>query len=230
MRKITRKSLIFLVVFIFLGLIALRIPFSNIVGAKQSFTLLDYIGPTTGLFLGPLFGAVSIFLVKFINTLLGGQNLDLISVLRFLPMMMAAIYLGSRSKKNIIVPLVCIILFIAHPQGRIAWYYSLYWLIPIFAVFRKKRLILNALGSTFTAHAVGSVIFLYTLNLPAGVWTSLIPMVAVERGLFALGIWVSYPLFNTLLKKLVWRYNLPALRWLINPHYVYSKKFIRQYA
>lgn len=230
MKKLNKQSIIFLIIFTFFGLLALRIPFSGIVGSSQSFTLFDYMGPTTGLFLGPFFGAISIFFVKLFNTLLGGQNLDLISILRFLPMMMAAVYLGSKTKKNIIIPLLCIILFIAHPQGRIAWYYSLYWLIPIIAVFKKDRLIFNALGATFTAHAVGSIIFLYAFNLPAAVWISLIPIVAIERGLFTLGIWVSYPVFNTILEKLDARFHLPVLKRLTNPNYVYSKKFFRQYA
>ncbi|MFH1366658.1 MAG: hypothetical protein ABIH38_01560 [Patescibacteria group bacterium] len=230
MKKLNKHSVIFLIIFIGLGLVFLRIPFSGIVGSSQSFTLFDYIGPTTGLFLGPLFGALSIFLVKIFNTLLGGQSLDFISILRFLPMMLAAVYLGTKTKKNIIIPLLCLILFIAHPQGRIAWYYSLYWLIPVFAVFKKNRLIFNALGATFTAHAVGSVIFLYAFNLPAAVWISLIPIVAIERSLFTLGIWVSYPVFNTILEKLDVKFHLPALKRLTNPNYVYSKKFFRQYA
>ena len=230
MKKLDKQSIIFLIIFIGLGLVALRIPFSNIIGSKQNFTLFDYMGPTTGLFLGPVFGAISIFLVKTFNTLLGGQNLDFISVLRFLPMMLAAIYLGTKTKKNIIIPLLCVILFIIHPQGRIAWYYSLYWLIPIFAVFKKNRLIVNALGATFTAHAVGSIIFLYAFNLPAAVWISLIPIVAIERGLFALGIWVSYPAFNTILEKLDTRFHLPVLKRLTNPDYTYSKRFFQQSA
>lgn len=230
MNKLSKQSIIFLVIFIGIGLAALRIPFSSIVGSSQSFTLFDYMGPTTGLFLGPVFGAISIFLVKVFNTAMGGQSLDFISILRFLPMMLAAFYLGSKTKKNIMIPLLCIILFVAHPQGRIAWYYSLYWLIPILAVFKKNRLILNALGATFTAHAVGSIIFLYAFNLPAAVWISLIPIVAIERGLFALGIWVSYPVFNTILEKLDTRFHLPVLKRLTNPNYVYSKKFFRQNA
>ncbi len=224
-----KKTIYFVIIFTGIGLIALQIPVANIIGSSQNFTVFEYLGPTAGLFLGPIFGSISIFFVKLYNIMIGGQDFDMLSILRFLPMILAAVYLGSKSKRNLFIPLLCMILFIAHPQGRIAWYYSLYWLIPILAVFKKKRLIFNALGATFTAHAVGSVIFLYAFNLPAAVWISLIPIVAVERGLFALGIWVSYPAFNTLLNKLEKKFKIPALKKLIKPQYVLSKKFFRNF-
>jgi hypothetical protein len=80
--------------------------------------------------------------------------------------------------------------------------YSLIWLIPFIATFFKERLILNSLGATFTAHAIGSVIFLYTFGLTPSVWISLIPVVFIERGFFTLGIWASCLLFNFILDKL----------------------------
>jgi len=226
----TKKKIYFLISFIILGLIALQIPLTGIIGSKQSFTLFDYMGPTTGMFLGPLFGGISVFVVKFYNILIGGQEFTWLSVLRFLPMIMAAVYLGAKSKKQAIIPLICMILFIVHPQGRGAWFYALYWLIPVVSIFKKQRLFANALGATFTAHAIGSVIFLYAFNLPSAVWISLIPIVAVERGLFALGIWVSYPAFNTLLNKIQNKFHLPFLKKIIKPKYLYSKKFLKEYS
>ncbi|MDZ7798351.1 MAG: hypothetical protein U5L76_01905 [Patescibacteria group bacterium] len=225
-----KKNIYFLIGFIILGLIALQIPLANIIGSKQSFTLFDYMGPTTGLFLGPLYGAISVFVVKFYNILIGGQNLTWLSLLRFLPMIMAAVYLGTKTKKNALIPLICMILFIVHPQGRGAWFYALYWLIPVVSIFKKQRLLANALGATFTAHAIGSVIFLYAFNLPSAVWISLIPIVAIERGLFALGIWVSYPAFNTLLDKISQVPSLSFLKKLVNQQYTYSKKFLKKHA
>src|SRR5207237_10360114 len=84
-------------------------------------------------------------------------------------------------------------LFIVHPIGSQAFMYSFYWLIPIglFGLARKT-LFLEALGSTFVAHAVGSVIWLYTVPTTAGMWVGLIPIVAVERLLFAMGMVVMY--------------------------------------
>jgi len=226
----TKRSIYFIVVFSFLGLIVLRIPISSIIGSDKSFTLFDYLGPTTGMFLGPTLGATSVFLVKLINILTGGEEFTWLSLLRFLPMMMAAVYLGSKTRKMAIVPLICLFLFIAHPEGRAAWYYSLYWLIPIISVFLKKRFFFNALGSTFTAHAIGSVIFLYAFNLPATVWISLIPIVAVERFLFTLGIWISYPAINTLLDLLQKKFNFNFFKPVVKSEYIYSKKFFKEIA
>ena len=58
------------------------------------------------------------------------------------------------------------ILFIAHPVGAAAAPYAFYWFIPIFiAMMRNRTLWHDALASTFTAHAVGSVIWLYTVPM-----------------------------------------------------------------
>jgi hypothetical protein len=92
--------------------------------------------------------------------------------------------------------------FIIHPVGAQAWYYSLYWLIPVAASLLPENLLLRSLGATFTAHAVGGVIWLYTLPSTPGFWTALIPVVAFERIVFAAGIAASFVVFNTVLHKL----------------------------
>jgi len=81
-------------------------------------------------------------------------------------------------------------LFVIHPVGTIAFAYSLYWLIPVCLWILNrfnllKGIFSTALQSTFVAHAAGSIIWLYTLNMPATKWLSLIPIVAVERFVFA---------------------------------------------
>ena len=233
MKKASQKKILFIFIFIVLGLLASQIPLSPIIGAKhQSFTPFEFLGPTSGMFLGSLPGAVSVLFVKLLKDIFSGAHFDISTVIRLLPMCFAAIYFGlSKIKKLnkliLLIPISAIILFIAHPQGRQAWFYSLYWLIPIVAFFKKDRLILNALGSTFTAHCVGSVAFLYIFNLPAPVWVGLIPIVFVERFSFALGIWATYLLLNSVLEKLVSIQGLKVLSPLVNERYVLSKKFLR---
>src|SRR2546430_1999084 len=51
---------------------------------------------------------------------------------------------------------------------------------------------LQALGSAFIAHAVGSVIWLYTVGMTPAAWLGLIPVVFVERMLCAAGMTVAY--------------------------------------
>jgi hypothetical protein len=109
-------------------------------------------------------------------------------------------------------------LFVLHPIGRDAWYYSLYWLIPVAAAMWKDKLFLRSLGATFTAHAVGSVAFLYAFSIPADVWATLVPITAFERLSFAVGISISYIAVNTILSSIASRIDVRALR--IDPRYV----------
>jgi hypothetical protein len=86
------------------------------------------------------------------------------------------------------------------------------------------------LGATFTAHAVGSVIFLYTFGLTPAIWMSLIPIVFVERGIFTLGIWISCLAFNTVLDKMTNLKPIQFLKPLFNQNYLISTKFFKSFA
>jgi hypothetical protein len=74
-------------------------------------------------------------------------------------------------------------LFWVHPIGAQAWPYALYWLIPVvlYCLGNNKNNVYTALGSTFIAHAAGSIIWLYTVPMTSQQWLALIPVVAVER-------------------------------------------------
>lgn len=158
------------------------------------------------------------------------QTLDFLTVMRFLPMMLAAVYFGMKGRQMAVIFPLCIALFLVHPIGQQAWLYPLIWLIPFFATFSKKRLILNSLGTTFTAHAVGSTIFLYAFGLTPQIWLGLIPVVLIERGFFTVGIWASYLAVNTVLNKLIEAKKINILRPLINKNYLISPRFFRSYA
>lgn len=83
----------------------------------------------------------------------------------------------------------CIVLFVAHPVGIDAWPYALYWLIPIALLFVKGDwLWVRALQASFVAHAIGSIVWLYTHPITASVWLGLIPIVWYERLLMACGM------------------------------------------
>ena len=127
------------------------------------------------------------------------------------------------TKKTAIIFPICITLFLLNPIGRQAWMYSLIWLIPFVATFFKKKLILNSLGATFTAHAIGSVIFLYTFGLTPAIWIGLIPVVFIERGVFTLGIWTSCLVLNTVLDKLTNFKMVSFLKPLVNQNYLISQ-------
>lgn len=112
----------------------------------------------------------------------------------YLPGLFAA---GSWTDKKqffqFFVPLAAMVLFVVHPIGFYAAPYALYWLIPMAVYWADKdSLFLQSLASTFVAHAVGSVIWLYVFNLPVQTWWGLIPVVAAERLFFASAMTVMY--------------------------------------
>lgn len=108
----------------------------------------------------------------------------------WVPGLCAALYWQLPSKfYRFGLPLVCMILFLANPTGLAAAPYAFYWFIPMLIAFRSSNSIWHhALASTFIAHAVGSVIWLYTVPMSASIWLALIPVVACERLLYASGI------------------------------------------
>ncbi len=223
------KKIIFLILFVGLGLLALCLPFTNIIGGSTyNFTGFDFFAPASGLFIGSFWGALAVTMVKIIDWLIKGSgSLDFFTIVRFVTLAAAAFYFGSRRKSVALIALACLVAFWLHPVGRQAWVYALYWLIPIAATFKKDSLALNSLGATFTAHALGSIGFLYTFPTTPELWFSLIPIVFMERTLMAGGLWVAYPVLNSIVNKIA--LVIPSLRKLVNPKYIISKEFFKKY-
>ena len=147
-----------------------------------------------------------------------------------MPAILGAVYFGLKTKKSAIIFPICILLFVLNPIGREAWLYSAIWIIPFIASFFKKRLILNSLGATFTAHAIGSVIFLYTFGLTPAIWLGLIPVVFIERGLFTVGIWTSCVALNTVLDFMTNFKGAYFFKPLVNRNYVFNSRFFKSFA
>ncbi len=207
-KLITKKGMMFLLVFSILVFVGDRINFSKVIGGdNQYFTLFQFFGPVAGSFLGPVVGVLSVLISELASYLMLGKAFTLINVLRLAPMLFAAWYFGTKKGKlSVLVPVAAIILFVAHPIGRQAWFYSMFWTIPlIIKILPKKyseRVFLKSLGATFTAHAIGGIIWLYLIPMSPQQWIALIPVVIYERFLFAIGITVSFILLNSLLDRL----------------------------
>ena len=91
----------------------------------------------------------------------------------------------------------CFLFFLIHPTGWAASWYSIYWLIPLITtLLPHNNSFLDALGSTFTVHAVGSVLWLYTHTMSPETWLNLIPLVAAERLLYASGMTLSLHIWH----------------------------------
>ena len=237
-KTFSKKRILFVAVFMAVALIAQRINFSGLVGAEnQYFTLFQFFGPIAGSFLGAFFGIISILAAEVIDFFVVGKALTLVNVLRLTPMLFAAYYFGTKGKKKITVaiPAVCMAIFMLHPVGRQVWFFSLYWTIPIIVkmlpVKYADNAFLKGLGATFTAHAIGGAIWIWTVPMTAGQWVGLIPIVAYERLLFAAGIAGSYVLMNTSIDLLVEKFRWKVGDILkVDKQYSLSKVLFKEHA
>jgi len=168
------------------------------------FSATSIIAPLAGAF-GGLASCVAVFgLSMGLKFVFGG--LSLAYLFYHIPGLFASLYWASSSFLiRLMVPLACMVAFIAHPAIGAGWVYSLYWFIPVVIYFlRTENLFLQALGSTFTAHAVGSVVYAYADPMSPEIWLALIPVVIVERLIFASGMVIVYHVItyiSLLLKK-----------------------------
>ncbi|MBI2576158.1 hypothetical protein HYV84_03015 [Candidatus Woesearchaeota archaeon] len=228
------KRAVFISAFILLVFFGNKINFSKLIGAEnQFFTLFQFFGPIAGSFLGPLYGAVAVLGSQLIDFFAAGKAFSLINLVRLLPMVFAAYYFGVKKRRSltVVVPLLAILAFVLHPVGGEVWFFSLFWTIPVIIKVLPIRFsnntFLRSLGATFTAHAVGGAAWVWSVPMTAGQWVSLIPVVIYERALFAVGITVSYFVFNALLDILAekFRWNSPD-KVLFTRSPSFFKKFV----
>lgn len=208
------KKVYFLLFFIIFGLISQQIKFTQLVGADVKFTLFDFFAPVAGAFLGGALGILTVLFLSLIN-LAFAASIELGAILRLFPILFGVYFFSKTtrnqfSKSTLLIPALCMFLFWLHPEGRKAWVYALFWTVPILATIYNKNLYLRSLGATFTTHAVGSVVWAWTFNLPASAWQTLIPITASERLLFAGGIAVTYLLYSKALSFAVRQNFIPA--------------------
>ena len=196
-----KSRLLFVLLFVVIGLIALQIPVNTLAGSRVKFTLFDLFAPISGAFLGVTWGIIAVLAMQIANLIFHGvSNIDKGSLIRLIPTLFGVWFFARKEGRLLIVPALSILVFNLHPVGRTVWFYSLFWLIPFIVwPFRERFLLLRSLGATFTAHSVGGAIWIWAFNLPANVWISLIPVVILERSIFALGISASYILTNNIL-------------------------------
>jgi len=189
---------------------------SLVIGSQGTllFSGISMVSPLVGAF-GGVTGATLFFCVNFLlrYAIWGLPSLSILAM--HVPGWCAGLYLASSHWSiRLLLPLGCIALFLVHPIGGAAAAYSVYWLIPVvlFSISHKS-LFLHALGATFTAHAVGSVIWLYTTISTPSLWLSLIPLVALERLTYAAGlvvmhcaiVWAAHYLMQFKLRNLMHR-------------------------
>lgn len=167
------------------------------------FSGVSIIAPLAGAFAG-ISGSFATFVIRVSLGffLYGFSSLSFLSL--GVPGLCASLYWASSSKMiRVVLPALCMVLFWLHPVGGQVFVYALYWFIPIILYFvRYKLIFLEALGSTFVAHAVGSVIWLYTVPMSPANWISLMPIVVIERMFFASGMAIVYTVLSWIFHKI----------------------------
>ncbi len=176
-----------------LFLILTSVKVSYIFGSYSSFfSVSDVLMPLAGN-LGMGFVSFIVLLRLGLKATLTGASLW--ALVYHIPGICASAYWASNRKViGLVIPILSMIAFIAHPVGYYAVPYTFYWFIPMILFFIPQRSIfLDALASTFVAHSIGSVLWLYTHPaMSSAEWIALIPVVAVERLSFAWGMTALY--------------------------------------
>ena len=163
------------------------------------FSASNSVLPLAGAF-GGVMGCGLVFLLRQLIHLAFFKTVSLSFLAFCVPGFCASLYWATNHYLiRLLLPIACMGLFVIHPVGAQAFVYSLYWLIPVVLYFMPQRsLFLQALGSTFVAHAVGSVIWLYTVPMTASMWLALMPIVFFERMLFAVGMVVAHRVISSI--------------------------------
>lgn len=167
---------------------------SLIVGSSFAFfSMAPIVVPLSGMLSG-VAGSFLVFAGSCITRFFFNSSLSLHLLAYHIPGLFASLYWACNHWVIRLLPSVaCMILFLVHPIGSSAVLYACLWAIPVAIFFtRSTNLYLNALASTFTAHAIGSVIWLYTMPMTADQWLGLIPLALVERFTFAGGMVLMY--------------------------------------
>ncbi|MCR8487466.1 MAG: hypothetical protein NDP22_03525 [Crenarchaeota archaeon] len=209
-RRINLQRVFLMLFFMFGIIVSSKIKFHKIFGLDINFSLLAIFGPVVDAFLPTPATIFTILGARALQILTGiTKSTSIISWLMYIPILFASCYFGRLVKRSedpfkylIVTPAICIALFVRHPIGAQVWYFSLYWLIPIvvavvsgtidYRLHDIPKIYLYSLGATFIDHCVGSVMFLYTFNIPAIYWNMAIPLVIIERALFAGGVTLLY--------------------------------------
>ncbi|MDO8486972.1 MAG: hypothetical protein Q7S45_01605 [Candidatus Curtissbacteria bacterium] len=213
-----KNKIIFVAIFAVLGFLLLQLPVNNLIGTKARLTFFDMFYPISGAFLGGIWGMFAVSLMQVVNLAFHGFNgvkttsiLALFATIRLLPMIAGVLVFSKSGKKTLAIPAIAILAFLANPVGREVWYFTLFWFIP-FVVwpFRSRFLVARSLATTFASHAVGGAVWVWAFPTTPAYWTMLIPIVALERSIFALGMSASYLLANNVAYFLQSKKLLPS--------------------
>jgi len=187
-------SWFFITIFTSLVKISSLFKVSFVVGSTAAFfSATPIVQPLAGVW-GGVVGSSLVFLLSAILRMFIGGWSPFILLAYHIPGLCASLALASRHwALHLALPALCMLVFIVHPVGLSAFPYAFYWFIPmILYVAGKEIFFLRALSSTFIAHAVGSAVWIWARPMTLQAWVALIPVVIIERIIFALGMTLIY--------------------------------------
>jgi hypothetical protein len=93
------------------------------------------------------------------------------------------------------LPLACSVVFAMHNVGLQAALFTGFWFVSpllFYLGFIKRSIIWASVAHSFIMHAVGSVLWLYSVPTTPGFWYGLIPLVILERLVIACAMVITY--------------------------------------
>jgi hypothetical protein len=229
-KKIVNSSpFIIIVISIFAALDAVvrLVPVTYAIGLYKFFSLGWVFSPIMGILIGPFAGFSAAVLGSLIRASIAPYKWTFGPFSPFLPAI-SALQAGllTRRKHSVFFVLVAsailfslMLTWLYLPTGRIVWPVALYYLvglafIPLVRICMNLSgkllpiaLILTAYISNITQHALGNVLSVALLNLPAEVFWTALPLPLVEQTAFALasGI-IAFPILIALHKANLLQY------------------------
>lgn len=202
-----KNRFLYLIIFAALGFLLLQLPVNNLIGTRAKLTFFDMFYPVSGAFLGTGFGLVAVLAMQIVNLAVHGfsgiSSVSILAILatsRLISLGAGAFAFSRKDKIALVLPVASILIFLANPVGRAVWFFTLLWVIPLAAsVFRKKSLFANSVFATFSSHAVGGALWIWAFKTTPLYWETLIPIVILERSVFALGMSASFIFLNNII-------------------------------
>jgi hypothetical protein len=199
----TTKGIALIAVFAAFHTVLSSLPYTIAIGVSGgSITLGVISAPLVGIILGPFSGGLAVLIGSIIGIFINPAG-AIFGALSFLPATIGAFSAGftitKRGYISAAMILAALLLFFSHPFGREAMIYPFMHIIAVIiallfstrlAVWSTEMSNLKKLGlgipiaafvGTLTDHIFGSSLAIWTFDLPAAVWNSIIFIYPIER-------------------------------------------------
>ena len=214
-------------IFAALDAVVRLVPATYAIGLYKFFSLGWVFSPIMGVLIGPFAGFSTAVLGSLIRASIAPYKWTFGPFSPFLPAI-SALQAGllTRRKHNLVFALIAsailfflMLTWLYLPTGQAVWTVALYYLvglafIPFVRIFLNLSgkwlilaLILTAYVSNITQHALGNILSVALLNLPAEVFWAALPLPLIEQTAFALGSGIlAYPVLIALRKANLLQY------------------------